>query len=428
MTAAAHIREDAAALARLQQDLRRIVGFDAASLGEKVFERAVRMRMTDLRLDHVEEYLQLVQHSQEHWMDLVESVLVTETWFFRDPEVFCAFGRVAAEEWLPNHRDDRLRVLSLACASGEEPFSAVMALLETGLPPARFQVDAIDVCRRPIACARKAAYGNNSFRGQNLEFRDKYFDATAPGQFALQPRVRDQVRLYEGNLVGEDFPLGQHSYDFVFCRNLLIYFDPPAQQKALRKIEQLLAPSGLLFVSPAEQGVVLGLGFQASQLPRAFSCPAPQPALCTARADPHWLGQTDCPATVPVAKEDTGNRPSRQANCESFLRGAEAAAPLADLDQIRRLADAGCLEEAAGACEDYVRHCRACAEGYYLLGLLREAQEDARALESYRRALYLKPDYYEVLSHMALLAQRNGDPVGARNFRRRAERNQPPPL
>jgi chemotaxis protein methyltransferase WspC len=93
-----------------------------------------------------------------------------------------------------------------------------------------------------------------------------------------------------------------------------------------------------------------------------------------------------------------------------------------DLETARRLADAGRLSEAAEICEAHLRQSRVSAQAYYLLGLVRDADGDATAIDCYRKALYLKPNHYESLLQMALLLQKNGDPARARAFRSRAQR------
>ena len=93
-----------------------------------------------------------------------------------------------------------------------------------------------------------------------------------------------------------------------------------------------------------------------------------------------------------------------------------------DLAIARQLADAGRLEEAAGVCQAHLGKRRDCAEGYYLLGLVRDALGDATAMDCYRRALYLEPNHYESLLQMAMHSQRNGDLSRARTFKNRALR------
>jgi chemotaxis protein methyltransferase WspC len=78
-----------------------------------------------------------------------------------------------------------LRILSLPCSTGEEPYSIAMALLDAGIPGDRFRVDAIDISARALERARAAVYGDNAFRGQPLDFRDRYFTPSARRPYQL---------------------------------------------------------------------------------------------------------------------------------------------------------------------------------------------------------------------------------------------------
>ena len=120
---------------RIEHLLREVIGLDANSIGSGAIHRAVRLRMKVRGLREVDDYLGYLSKSPIERTELIESVVVTETWFFRDPESFCALVRLVKEEWLPEHPAGILRILSVPCSSGEEPYSLVMALLEAGLPP-----------------------------------------------------------------------------------------------------------------------------------------------------------------------------------------------------------------------------------------------------------------------------------------------------
>ena len=252
---------------------------DAASVGSSQIQRSIRLRMKSHGLKRHLDYGELLQSSAAEWDELVESVVVTETWFFRDAEPFSALLGLV-QEWLSANAAGRVRLLSVPCSSGEEPYSLAMTLLDGGIAPARFEVDAVDISARALARAERAVYRKNSFRGKNLQFRSRHFQSTGEG-FVLKPEVRKTVRFCQGNLLAENLRTANANYDFIFCRNLLIYFDRPTQQKALSKIGSLLAPEGVLFVGAAEQPLVLEHGFVSAQIPMAFACrkPTATPAL-----------------------------------------------------------------------------------------------------------------------------------------------------
>ena len=183
---------------RFEHLLRKTIGLDAASIGSTSIQRAVRLRMRSLGLRTPEDYEQLLEKSRAEWNEFVESVIVTETWFFRDPALFAAFVRLVLEEWLPAHPAAPMRLLSIPCASGEEPYSLVMALLDAGVAPERFQIEAVDISARALARAERGVYGKNSFRGKDLAFRDRYFQPSkegfvlASGRSQLRPLLPGQ--------------------------------------------------------------------------------------------------------------------------------------------------------------------------------------------------------------------------------------------
>jgi chemotaxis protein methyltransferase WspC len=421
----------------IQQHLRNAIGLDSQSLGIETVYRTVRQRMHALGLKSFADYEALLADSPPERAELIESVLVLETWFFRDPAAFAALVHLALERERAVPSLPPLRLLSLPCSSGEEPFSATMALREAGVPFDRFHIDAVDISTRALTQAKTAVYGKNSFRGCDPAFRSRHFRPVEEG-FALDLAVRDHVRFAQANLFSNDFLVKQGPYDFIFCRNLLIYCDPPTQQRALEILGRLLAPTGLLFVGPAEYPVALAHGFASANLPMAFACHK------AGRTPAHAAGlqrPTRYPgvhADLPMASEvEPETQQILNPKCLTASAKVEvstprtpqsinplpsSAAPPDALARAESLADAGRLAEATVLCEEHLRQCRPSARAYYLLGLVREAAGDSRAYECYRKALYLQPDYYEALLQMALWAQKNGDSSSAQTFRRRAQR------
>lgn len=394
---------------RVEELVRRTIGLDAATVGGTVVRRAAQMRMAQTGDALVEQYLERLTQSPAELEALIEDVVIPETWFFRDGAPFSALTRWVTGCWLPTHRSSTLRVLTAPCSTGEEPYSAAMALLEAGLDPERFTVDAIDVSHRALARARRAIYGSNSFRGKDLTFRERFF--TEQGDtWRLADRVKAQVRFAIGNLIAADFQPGHGSYDVIFCRNLLIYFDRETQARAVAALRRILAPGGLLLVGHAETGLLAGKGLVPTEFSMSFS---------------FRVGEPERPLIAPRVV----SRPpllSRQ----STIRFFAPPPPLvlkqpvtASLESARSLADAGKLTEAALLCEEYLRCHASSAEGWYLFGLVRDsAGEKRKAAECYSKALYLEPEHEEALLQRALLAEEAGEASLAVQLRRRLER------
>ena len=144
--------------------LKAAMGLDIATVGSSLIERVVRERMAALAIDDDGLYLARLQASAEELQALIELAVVPETWFFRDREAILATARLARERLAaqPGHP---VRILSVPCSTGEEPYSLAMALLEAGLAPSQFVIEAYDIRTRSLAIAAARVYGRNSSRG-----------------------------------------------------------------------------------------------------------------------------------------------------------------------------------------------------------------------------------------------------------------------
>jgi chemotaxis protein methyltransferase WspC len=226
--------------------------------------------------------------------------------------------------------------------------------------------------------------------------------------------VRRQVTFRRGNIVATDFLPGQEIYDVIFCRNLLIYFDRATQDRAVHVLERLLRSSGTLFVAPSETGLLLAHDFVSAKIPLAFAfrkaVARPLEPAKTVRLKPYAIRQS-IPAARPKADPTDAVQPSPQAHTP------------AGLDDAARLADQGRFVDAAACCEEHLRLRGPSANAFHLLGLVRDAAGNATdAAACYRKALYLDPEHYETLVHLALLVEQQGDSAGAQVLRNRARR------
>jgi len=294
--------------------------------------------------------------------------------------------------------------------------------LDAGFPRERLQVDAIDLSATALALAERGLYGPNSFRTSDLSFRARYFYTLSDG-FLLNDNVRDRVRFLRGNLLDPGFAASCGPYDYIFCRNLLIYLHENARRQVLLKVRSLLAPAGILCVGLAEQLLAQDHGLN----PVATTPASPSFESAAKRS-------TDNPSRLQAsarrAGEQDGTRPaSLMTGISSVAGGTELRrrrpARAEPLEMARRLAEAGKLREAASLCEARLREEETSAAAYYLLGLVREAGGEPDAAQYYRKALYLEPNHREALLQMALLSRKQGDLAAERLFRCRAERSQP---
>ncbi|AIO38823.1 cheR methyltransferase, SAM binding domain protein [Burkholderia cenocepacia] len=470
--------------------LLRETGIDSDSLGNDFLLRALTERVHALQGDGerlpsaarppltpeaLDVYWQQLNASADERRALIELFVVPETWFFRDREAFSTLARLAAER-VAATPGRVIRVLSAPCSTGEEPYSAAMALLDAGLDPASFTIDAIDLSARAVAYARLGCYGRNAFRGTATEFRGRYFTPVEDG-WLLDERVRACVQFRQANLVEPGADTGIR-YDFVFCRNVLIYFDRDAQDRVIGSLESMLVDDGVLFVGPAETGVAMRHGMRSARVPLAFAFHrahgdtaeghaarhAAAPALAPSRraerfsvtppaaprpvlavVPPAWAGTARSPGAPAQAERAIAYEPPADLRGDVRLGALDAlntsragtavhaadapAAPLAadaapTLEEAQALANAGAFDEAERVLAQFSAHAGPHADAFYLNGLIADARgRAAEAGDFYRKALYLRPTHHEALTHLATLLDAGGDGAGAQWLLERARRS-----
>lgn len=440
----------------IERLLRDTMGLDAQTLGANAVERAVRARLAALSPDPCDAssyslYWQRLLQSPQELQALIEAVVVPETWFFRHRAAFTALAQMALDERKARSGTMRealaLRLLSLPCATGEEPYSIAMTMLDAGFAANEFTVDALDISERALAVAREGLYGRNSFRGPpaSMQFREHYF-TKEDDSFRVVDALRTQVRWHSGNLFDASLADRLGTFDFVFFRNVLIYFDREGQCRAIAALLRLMRLGATLFAGPAEGGTLTSNGMTSTGHVQAFSFRAtgpvsdvvPSPAGISHIAG--TLGSFN--TTLPVSPVDAAAQRRTPAIHVAHAGPARAFAPLpptppvapsvAVIDDIRKqlerarvAADAGDFVQAVALCRHVLATDRANAQAEYLLGLVEDARGDAQgALIHYRRALYLDPAHYEALVHCAAQLDARGDTAGAKRLLERAERTQ----
>ena len=403
----------------IERLLKSRIGLDAESVGRSVIERAVRQRMSALGQQNLEGYWTTLGGSPREQQALVEAVVVPETWFFRYPESFNALASLAQERHAHLHGARPLRLISLPCSSGEEPYSIAMTLLDAGFTAEQFQIDALDVSDKVLDQARQGLYGRNSFRGDALAFRERFFQEQATGGFLLDARVRSCVRLRTGNLLDPGLFAGEPGYDFVFCRNLLIYFDRQTQVRVLELLKRQLQEGGTLFIGPAEASLASQNGLQAlgRQQTFAFRMAEAKPVVSQ---PPRPTSSRMRPATVVAPRPAP---PSRSRPAARTLNAAAPAVVAMDIwTEVANLANAGRTAEARQRSEQHLQQNGPSAAAYYWLGLICDsAGQGDQACAYYRKAIYLEPQHREALTHLAAHLQAQGDEAGAQRLYRRAQ-------
>ena len=396
--------------------LRRATGL---SVSKSVAERAVGQRMEQTGFSDSAAYLQALTPAE--MTQLIELVVVPESWLFRDPQAFYATVELVQERWA---RGRATRILSIPCAGGEEPYSMAMALRDGAVPKQAFSIDAYDLSPGCIERAQAGVYGRNAFRAQDVAFRERYFTHVADDAYRIIDALREQVTFRQGNLLQFDTATCSRHYDVIFCRNLLIYFDKPTTRAAIANLSALLADDGMLLAGYAEVPSFCQNGFAPLQFRQAFALKkeaTPPAAVIQVAALPP---PTRALRSVPPAPRPAPARAAPAPAERPRPVPVQAPQPPADLlAEARRLADRGQLREAGEKCHAHLARVPEAAEAYFMLGMINELAGKMDLADDYwRRCIYLQPDHYEALCHLSLLAERNGNHTAAATLKARAAR------
>ncbi|MEH2461799.1 CheR family methyltransferase [Nostoc sp.] len=393
------------------------IGLDANSIGTDAIASAISQRMADCGITDIANYLGKLQASTQEWEALIDSVIVPETWFFREPESFAFLKHYVLSEWLPANPQGVLRVLSVPCATGEEPYSIAIALLEAGLNPIKIHIDAVDISKKCLLKAQRAIYNQYSFRSNSRSFQESYFQPTESG-YHLCEQVRCMVNFINGNLADPAFLADRPLYDVVFCRNLLIYFDLTTKDRTIQVLERLLRPEGFLFVGQAEAWLLLKTQLVSV---RQYSVVAHRKSTAyeNVRKNHHpnlqRQGLTGKNIDILNRRQLSKKTHSKFAAQERLNVAPQNPISPKDLkvnllEIARALADQGRLNEAVKLCNDYLNQNQVSTEAYLLLGQVQQAMAlNERAAQSFQKAIYLQPTHEEALTHLALLKEHQGD-------------------
>jgi chemotaxis protein methyltransferase CheR len=361
---------------------------------------------------------------------LASHLTVGETYFFRDKEALVALETELLPGLLRSRAqgERRLRIWSAGCCTGEEAYS-IAIVLARAMPDLRHwnvSILASDINPRFLRKASAGVYGEWSFRNVPAAIRNTFFARTPEGRLQLVERIRSMVTFTYLNLAEDVYPAvenGTNAMDFIFCRNVLMYFEPGRSRAALEKLGRCLVPDGWLFVNPVEISRLAVPQLEAVKIAGAFAyrkkdaSARPMPSFPAA---PFWppideagapspanLGEAAKPADhepTPYERAAISYALGRYAEVVERLESALARHP-DDAEAMALLARAyanqGRLAEALAWCAKAVAADKLDARWHFLLATVLQEQGMAEQCEAaLNRALYL--DENCALAHFAL--------------------------
>lgn len=384
---------------------------------------------------------------------LARELTITETYFMRYSDQFSAFVHRALVERLAAAADNEvLRILSMGCASGEEPYSLAIVIREQ-LPEAadRVAITAADINPAMLEKARRAHYSSWALREVQPAMLERWFTPVGH-EYSLRPEITRAVRFEHRNLAVDDAGVWMPAhYDIVFCRNLIMYFTPEQARAAVARISQAMKPGAYLFLGHAETLRGLSNDFHVCHSDDAFyyqRCEGATEPLHSPldSTQPRWRLEPAIDGswveTIRLAAERIETLSNRRDDLaqgvavpaqatpdlspvHDFLQRERYGQALAHLDTLATghradpdvlllravvLSHSGAVAEAEAACRVLLAEDEFSAGAHYVLALCHESRGDlAGAREQDQIASYLDPNFAMPRLHLGLLARRMRD-------------------
>jgi chemotaxis protein methyltransferase CheR len=225
-----------------------------------MLEVRIKRRLRELEIPSYGEYCDFVfspEGMKEELIHLIDVVTTNKTDFFRENGHFEYLAQKALPEFVESNSTGRpFTIWSAGCSTGEEPYTMAIVLNEFAVthPGFRFRIMASDISNLVLAKAEAGIYAEDDIKPVALPLRRKYFmrsrDKMRP-RVRVVPEMRRQVEFRRLNFMDSDYGL-REKIDAVFCRNVIIYFDRPTQERILLKLANCLLPNSFMFVGHAE--------------------------------------------------------------------------------------------------------------------------------------------------------------------------------
>lgn len=237
-------------------------GITFSATNRSILDSRIKELLRTKNIATPQEYYSLVTKNTEEMKEMLDSVTTNLTRFFRNQPHFDAFINYVIPqiiEYKKAHGVDRtIRIWSAGCSTGEEPYTIAMIMKEICPPGWDFKITASDISLKSLMTAQKGFYGDTKVDGVSPEYLQKYF-TKMDGGYQIKKELMDKIKFDYHNLKNDS---GARNLDVVFCRNVLIYFDEPAQLAVINRFWNSMAPHSYLFIGHSESLFGMNTNFE----------------------------------------------------------------------------------------------------------------------------------------------------------------------
>ncbi|MFI3257410.1 MAG: protein-glutamate O-methyltransferase CheR [Spirochaetales bacterium] len=226
-------------------------GITFSDMNRSILEGRLRDCMRDKQLDNLDDYHKLVTTNAEEMKYMLDAVTTNLTRFFRNQPHFDTLVNYVLPRLIEKKKkqgQSNIKIWSAGCSTGEEPYTIAMVLKKVLPPGITFSITASDISLKSILVAKQGYYPENRVAGVEPEYLNKYFTKTGDG-YQVIPEIQKTINFDYHNLKNNSSVINA---DIVFCRNVLIYFDKPAQLATINCFWNALSADSYLFIGHSE--------------------------------------------------------------------------------------------------------------------------------------------------------------------------------
>jgi chemotaxis protein methyltransferase CheR len=230
--------------------------------------------IADRGLNSFLDYYYLLKYGEDaqgEWRRVESALAVNETYFWREYDQIDAAVKLLIPQIMEMHPNRPVRIWHAACATGEEPYTMAISLLENQpLIKGKVEIVATDSNSEAIALARAGAFGERSFRKIPNYILANYFKVQDSARYRISDEVRGMVQFFHLNLMNQAGMEEMKDFDLIFCRNVFIYFSRLAVGQVVQNFYNSLRDPGYLFVAAAESLLRITTSFDLQEVGKAF--------------------------------------------------------------------------------------------------------------------------------------------------------------
>ncbi|MCR4850063.1 MAG: protein-glutamate O-methyltransferase CheR [Lachnospiraceae bacterium] len=230
-----------------KRDILQLTKVDLNSYKEQQMKRRIVSLYTKHSFKGFQDYVAALRSDKSLYEEFMNYFTINVSEFYRNPEQWKLMDADVIPQ-LISRFGENLKVWSAACSTGDEPYSLVMAL-SRHIPLNKINIYATDIDKQVLEKAKAGLYAQKSIASVPDDLKRKYFTDVG-GAYQISDEIKSRVRFAEHNLILNNY---QKDFNFIVCRNVLIYFTEEAKENVFAKFYQSLKPGGILFIGSTEQ-------------------------------------------------------------------------------------------------------------------------------------------------------------------------------